>query len=577
MGYLNDGDGVSLVFLPARAANVSVCFASLASFCALAMLARAGLVLDLSEGKSVLVIFLAVIFLCWASTGLVLAYARWLPPPDSRLWQFIASTTSYLSALWIICFALTVALSMELLFPLITWFVFSSFRFHNVLLIALLLNLVLAVFVTFDLRNSRHSANVLILRAQMTQQHRRQAHFAAQRRQQAGWPATTPLMLESAMSSEEEQARRPQTKQETAQQKNWVINAFLARAKEPAAALSPTTGHAVVPDWYKHPLQAAQAFPSTPVSTLPPHPPFPLPPHPMDALGVPALFSMEKRHSHSSRHGERRRSHHRPSVDDEADEDEDEGRSRSRSRGKRGRGRDRHRRDDTDDTHRTEGEGIEQDTDDERGEELRRQIQKAKAAGAAEEARAERHQERHRRLQELSEEEQRLEDEEEEENEEKENSEKQGRRAVSGRKNGVARKMEEEGGETPTEADTRDEEREQHPSTASKRRSKSRKRDARDAEDRSGDETPSTAHSLDHTSHRHRSRSGNSNKRRSSHSHSRPHRSSSSAPHHRHHSRSGHGDLSSREKEKLLAEANLQNVQGTTRETASAVDVGSMV
>ncbi|GAA5916051.1 hypothetical protein JCM6882_008297 [Rhodosporidiobolus microsporus] len=603
MGYLNDrdgeGDGISLVFLPARAANVAVFFASLASVSALAMLIRAGTELDISGGKTVLVVFLAVIFLFWASTGLVLAYARWLPPPDSRLWQLVASTTSYLSALWIVSFALTVATSMELLFPLI-WCegAEDDLSCHSdarnvaiqtfcALLVALMLDLVLAVFVTFDLRNSRHSANVLILRAEMMQQ-RRQGQLRLQHRQQqmrAGWEATSPLLLEPGFSSEEEaQPQRPSTKQEREQQKEWVTNAFLARAKEPAALFLPPPPPPTFPS---HPLppppRTLPLPPPTPSLLRLSQPPFPSPPAPKDALGVPALFSMghgdhhrsRSRHRSEGRRSSRHRSRSRSRESDEEDRDEgeEEGRGRARSKGgRRGRSRRREDEDEGGDENEDEVTGGEEgkdgdeddryeDTEEERRRELHRARREEKEAGAR------RHEKRQREEEKRVEERRRRRDEEEDEDDggEKTEEEEEG-------EGGRGRTKERDDGESTGGDDDAAEEKESRRSRSRRSRSRSRKRDENDEDDESGgdNDTESTSRSLGAPNHS-RSHHSSRDKRHHSRSHSRSshgrHRSSSPRRHRHHsHSRDGRASLSEREEKKQLARANQQNLSGTMAE-----------
>ncbi|GAA5890777.1 hypothetical protein JCM5296_004839 [Sporobolomyces johnsonii] len=172
-------DEVQVEFLPARAAAISLALSSVASFIALVYLVQASLLLDLDGGHVVLLAFTALSFTVFVSTGLVVAYARFLPPPQTRIWEVVSATVSYLAILWIVSSGLSTALCVDVLYPSMTCALddlactrstrsaaLSSFV---TIIVALILSLVLALLVSFDLRHRRAAAQIIITHAEMQQ------------------------------------------------------------------------------------------------------------------------------------------------------------------------------------------------------------------------------------------------------------------------------------------------------------------------------------------------------------------------------------------------------------------------
>ncbi|GAA6035242.1 hypothetical protein JCM8097_006436 [Rhodosporidiobolus ruineniae] len=386
MGYLDDRDDeLELVFLPARAANVAVVLATLGSFAALVLLVQCALAFPLAGGHVVLVSFLAVAFLAWAISGLVVAYARWLPPPDSRLWEWVSSTTNYLGVLWIITLALGGTLAGEVLFPRFscngsscsTETATLAISSSTVLLVALLLNLLLAVLVTVDLRNHRHTAYVLIRRAELDQE-RRQARAAMlmrveEEREMRVWEEGRAAMaMEAGMGPGG--ATYPTLPGMQQQAKTPVVSpSFLARARQPSASFPSSATFAP-------PASAKRSYPAPPppgslapppvsfASFAPSSRPSPAVFEPaaqpkVDALGVPAMFSIEKRHHYDDeddgaererRRGRSRRKKEEEEEDEEGESTEEEERRRRRRKRKeadqRAREEDEAEEDEDDDT-----------------------------------------------------------------------------------------------------------------------------------------------------------------------------------------------------------------------------------
>ncbi|GAA5849875.1 hypothetical protein JCM8547_000942 [Rhodosporidiobolus lusitaniae] len=356
-----DDEGVSVVFLPARAALIAVVFACLSSFLALALLVRLELQLDLSGGEKVLVGFLIAAFSVWAVSGLVLAYARHLPPPDSRLWDVVREVESYLMMLWLATFVLFIPLSSEVLFPTINCnssdpsctsalrnFAIQCFC---VLLIALLLDLVLAVLFTFDLRNSRPTATLIILQSRI-EERKQEARLRRQVEE-----------YEALLSQQRQVGNAPPACGKQEDEKDWIARAYLAKAREsalpfPSSSPLPSLSSSGFPPPPPSPQPSSlppfstPSFASYPSQPPPPassaRPPVPStasllpPPRPKDALGVPAMFALAKeQHHHDRRHDRRREATWDTVGDDEGEEDEEEKEERRKKREKRRKHRSR--------------------------------------------------------------------------------------------------------------------------------------------------------------------------------------------------------------------------------------------
>ncbi|BGP36848.1 hypothetical protein JCM10449v2_000750 [Rhodotorula kratochvilovae] len=336
MPYLDDGapsEELSLVFLPARGAGAAMAVSSVASLVAVVFLSRLAVGTSLETSHNVLIAFTGGTFLVFVCTGLIIAYARFLPPPTSRIWDLVRSVTSYLALLWIVCFALSGALLGEVLLPLmsctqpyptlcLTEIRSQAIHVLVVLSLALAASLALCILVSLDLHSTHPEARVVILRSELAAQRAQDAQRRRIARYQAGMDALAgePLLASGAGTSDEEAPDSFAGRQEASKQA--TVRAFLARARLPVD-------------------DPEAAFPS-PVARAPPPPAstprlVPPPSTSKDALGVPAMFSPGKRserdrsrsHSRSRRRrddndddGEPPRHHRRRRAEDD-DEDTD--------------------------------------------------------------------------------------------------------------------------------------------------------------------------------------------------------------------------------------------------------------
>ncbi|BGP21778.1 hypothetical protein Rt10032_c01g0477 [Rhodotorula toruloides] len=246
MGYLNENapsEEMSVVFLPARAAAVAMAQSSLSSFAALAMLVR--LALDISEisGEDILLVACcASAFAIFVVASLTLAYARFLPPPFSRVWQLVSPVISFLIVMWLAGLGLSIALFVDVLYPFMSCDDVTckphdrdiAIQTLSVLVVALVSCFALAMLVSFDLRTTRHHANVIIYRSEL---HLRQ-RLRKQKQALARQAQTVPLHAGPAWSSDEELGLADAVPSRSAS-RDAMIHAYVARAQRPLSAVDP--------------------------------------------------------------------------------------------------------------------------------------------------------------------------------------------------------------------------------------------------------------------------------------------------------------------------------------------------
>ncbi|GAA5850562.1 hypothetical protein JCM9279_007542 [Rhodotorula babjevae] len=303
MRYLEDGaarEDVSLVFLPARAASVAMALSSTASFVAVVFLARLTVDAPLETGHVVLVAFTAATFLTFVCTGLIIAYARFLPPPTTRIWDLVRGIVSYLFLLWIICFGLSGAVLGEVLLPLksctgpypslcLTTLRSRSNQIIVVLSVALAASLALCILVSLDLRSTHPRARVVVLRSELAAQRVQAAQAGRVRAMQAALEA--PLLQGDERDSAGEERTRAWVGAAGAaseRSRSSTVQAYAARARLPVDGAE----EAWLPDVEAHgPLRApaSRRAVAAPASSG------------KDALGVPVMFSPGKRHRHTDR------------------------------------------------------------------------------------------------------------------------------------------------------------------------------------------------------------------------------------------------------------------------------------
>ncbi|GAA5994786.1 uncharacterized protein JCM10292_004352 [Rhodotorula paludigena] len=229
----------SLQFLPARAAGVALALGSLASFVALVFLVQLALSLPSNEGGDVvLTAFTACGYLFFTVTGLVCAYARFLPPSTTRIWDLVRAIISYLSLLWIVCFALSASLLGGTLMPYLEWCAETTFnatlsetepevkprsdvlasancstakslsmRILSACAVALASTLALCTLVSLDLHATQHQARVVVQRTQLVAK-RRLVQIRRQREMQQAAVMSQPLLgLPPEFSSSDEEAQ----------------------------------------------------------------------------------------------------------------------------------------------------------------------------------------------------------------------------------------------------------------------------------------------------------------------------------------------------------------------------------
>ncbi|GAA5934223.1 hypothetical protein JCM3775_006941 [Rhodotorula graminis] len=307
MRYLEDGaarEDVSSVFLPARAASFAMALSSTASFVAVVFLARLTVDAPLETGHIVLVASTAAAFLTFVCTSLITAYARFLPPPTTRIWDLVRGIVSYLAVLWVVCLGLSGAVLGEVLLPLksctgpypslcLTELQSHSTRIIAVLSVALAASLALCVLVTLDLRSTHPHARVVILRAELAAQRARATQARRVRALQQA--LETPLLrAEGLERSADEDDRRA-----------WLGGAGAGREASRRATVSAYAARARLPVDDPEAAWLSSSEPLGPPVALAARRPVIAPsPSRKDALGVPLMFSPGKRHRHPSRRRE---------------------------------------------------------------------------------------------------------------------------------------------------------------------------------------------------------------------------------------------------------------------------------
>ncbi|BGP28977.1 hypothetical protein JCM10296v2_000713 [Rhodotorula toruloides] len=264
MGYLNEdvpSEEMSVVFLPARAAAVAMALSSLSSFAALAMLVRLALAVSEISGEDILLVACcACAFAIFSVSSLTLAvsppkqplnielivasqYARFLPPPFSRVWQLVSPIISFLIVMWLAGLGLSIALFIEVLHPFMSCDDIAcqphdrdiAIQTLSVLVVALVSCFALAMLVGFDLRTTRHHANVIIYQSelQLRQKLRKQKQELARQAQ------TVPLLQAGPAWSSDEDVGLAGAGPSRTTDKDATVRAYLARAQQPFSAVDP--------------------------------------------------------------------------------------------------------------------------------------------------------------------------------------------------------------------------------------------------------------------------------------------------------------------------------------------------
>ncbi|GAA6011508.1 hypothetical protein JCM8202_004054 [Rhodotorula sphaerocarpa] len=181
MGYLNDAapsasSGVSLVFLPARAAAVAVALSTIANSVAFFLVVRVGCGFELLDGQGIaLLCFDAFLLLSGIVTGIVIIYGRFRPPVATRIWTCVREITLHL-LLSLLTVGLSVAVIVNVLVPRLNCNADDDYciavrqlavKAICSLAISLVCLLALAILVTLDLRRTRPHAQALIYHAEM--------------------------------------------------------------------------------------------------------------------------------------------------------------------------------------------------------------------------------------------------------------------------------------------------------------------------------------------------------------------------------------------------------------------------
>ncbi|TNY21367.1 hypothetical protein DMC30DRAFT_416123 [Rhodotorula diobovata] len=229
----------SLVYLPARAASIAMALSSIASFVAVVFLTRLTVEAPLETGHIVVVGFTAAAFLVFVCTGLVIAYARFLPPATTRIWGLVHFVVPYLALLWAVCFALSGAVLGEVLLPLmsctrpyptlcLTWLRHRALQTVAVASVALAASLALCILVSLDLHSTHPEASVVILRYELAEQRARQAQARGVRAMQAALEA--PLLGDESDGVDEGPSGYPPS---WAKGRRATVRAYAARARLP--------------------------------------------------------------------------------------------------------------------------------------------------------------------------------------------------------------------------------------------------------------------------------------------------------------------------------------------------------
>uniref|UniRef100_A0A0K3CPP5 Uncharacterized protein n=1 Tax=Rhodotorula toruloides TaxID=5286 RepID=A0A0K3CPP5_RHOTO len=248
MGYLNEdvpSEEMSVVFLPARAAAVAMALSSLSSFAALAMLVRLALAVSEISGEDILLVACcASAFAIFVVASLTLAHARFLPPPFSRVWQLVSPVISFLIVMWFAGLGLSIALFVEVLHPFMSCDDVTcqphdrdiAIQTLSVLVVALVSCFALAMLVSFDLRTTRHHANIIIYQSelQLRQKLRKQKQELARQAQ------TVPLLHAGPAWSSDEEIGLAGAGPSRTTSKDATVRAYLARAQQPLSAIDPS-------------------------------------------------------------------------------------------------------------------------------------------------------------------------------------------------------------------------------------------------------------------------------------------------------------------------------------------------
>ncbi|GAA5825500.1 hypothetical protein JCM3770_004520 [Rhodotorula araucariae] len=334
MRYLDDGVG-----------RRHVALSSVASFVAVVFLSRLATGTPLQNRHNVLVAATGGTYLIFVCTGLIIAYARFLPPPTTRIWDLVRTITSYLAVLWTVCLCLSGTLLGEVLLPVmhcaqpypalcVTLVRMRAIHVVAVLAVALAASLALCILVSVDLHATHPEARVVILRSELAAQRaqrRRIARYQAEMDALAG----EPLLAGAGQGGSDDDLPGPGHAGTLAERREAsrraTVRAFLARSKlpvdDPEAALLPSLLLARAPPSPTKPLRGV------------------LPPARIkDALGAPAMFSPDKRrargrssqrghsdddggkdaeHEHAHAHAHARHRHHRRHEEEEEEDKSD--------------------------------------------------------------------------------------------------------------------------------------------------------------------------------------------------------------------------------------------------------------
>ncbi|GAA6001627.1 hypothetical protein JCM10207_002237 [Rhodosporidiobolus poonsookiae] len=357
MRFLDDWTGADAQYAlsPARAAGVVVVFSSLSSFVALVFLTSLAMDLEVKGSEGALLSLLILTFLAFTSSAPVILYARCLPPPESHIWQVVASTISYLMMLCgrgeYDCRWQSQALVTQTFY---------------VILVALFFTLAFVIFATHDLRKHRAAARVQILR------------FALQQRRKASQNA-----IEVLQPDGETYVAVNDPVVERGRRQAIVSAAMLARAKQPQLAAGPPKPLRAKPP--KKPLRPSpQPKPKAYDPPLYPSVPVPSFLSTSTVLSSPGVFAMRSeghRHHHGYRaeegYGEHEERHRRRCEEEDETPDEEggdeegdvgrRGRSRRGEEDEREDRRSRRREEDDDASTDTDGSGADGGADEERG------------------------------------------------------------------------------------------------------------------------------------------------------------------------------------------------------------------